>query len=313
MKEENTMEKRKIIIDTDPGIDDAIAILVALFSERLEVELITTVAGNVSVEQTTENALRLRKFAGKSVPVAKGCPKPLLAPPRDAANIHGETGMGGYDFPALGEGDLPLTKHAVEAMRDLLMASSEKITLVPIGPLTNIALLLSLYPECKEKIERIVMMGGSVTRGNEMPMAEFNIFVDPEAASIVFASGLDIVMCGLDVTNKALLTKRNVDELKGFNKTGQAIYQMFKHYRGGSLNTGFKMHDASAIAFLLRPDLFTVQQTHVAVETRGELTYGCIVADLRDKLGLPPNATVCLDIDAEGFSQWLVGALKMCV
>jgi non-specific riboncleoside hydrolase len=221
--------------------------------------------------------------------------------------------MGGYDFPALGGNDLPLAKHAVEAMHEELMSSCEKITIVPIGPLTNIALLLSLYPECKEKIERIVMMGGSVTRGNEMPMAEFNIFVDPEAAGIVFASGADIVMCGLDVTNKALLTRDNVYELKDYNKTGDAIYQMFKHYRGGSLNTGFKMHDASAIAYLLRPDLFVTKQTHVAVETQGEHTYGCIVADLRDKLKLPPNATVCLDIDADGFSRWLVGALKMCV
>jgi non-specific riboncleoside hydrolase len=305
--------KTRIIIDTDPGIDDAIAILAALFSEQLEVELITTVAGNVSVKQTTENALKLLKFAGKWVPVAKGCPRPLVAPPRDAADIHGETGMGGYDFPALGENDRPLAKHAVEAMRDLLLGSREKITLVPIAPLTNIALLLSLYPECREKIERIVMMGGSAARGNEMPMAEFNIFVDPEAAKIVFASGLDIVMCGLDVTNKALLTKSNVDELKDFNQTGQAIYQMFKHYRGGSLQTGFKMHDASAIAYLLRPDLFTVQETHVEVETRGEHTYGCIVADLRDKLNLAPNATVCLDLDPAGFGQWLVETLKKCV
>jgi non-specific riboncleoside hydrolase len=307
------MEKTRIIIDTDPGIDDAIAILVALFSDQLEVDLITTVAGNVSVGQTTENALKLLKFAGKRVHVAKGCEKPLLAPPRDAADIHGETGMGGYAFPALGDNDRPLAKHAVEALRDALMGSCERITLVPIGPLTNIALLLSLYPACKDKIERIVMMGGSVTRGNEMPMAEFNIFVDPEAAKIVFDSGLDIVMCGLDVTNKALLTKANVDELKDYNETGQAIYQMFKHYRGGSLATGFKMHDASAIAYLLRPDLFTTQATHVEVETRGEHTYGCIVADLRDKLKQLPNATVCLDIDAAGFSQWLVSALKMCV
>jgi non-specific riboncleoside hydrolase len=307
------MEKTRIFIDTDPGIDDAIAILAALFSDQLEISLITTVAGNVSVNQTTENALKLLKFAGKRVPVAKGCPKPLLAPPRDAADIHGETGMGGYDFPALDDNDRPLAKHAVIAMRDELMVSCEKVTLVPLAPLTNIALLLSLYPECKDKIERIVMMGGSVTRGNEMPMAEFNIFVDPEAAQIVFNSGLDIVMCGLDVTNKALLTKANVDELRDYNETGAAIYHMFKHYRGGSLNTGFKMHDASAIAYLLRPDLFTTQRTHIAVETRGEHTYGCVVADLRDKLKLPPNATVCLDVDADGFSQWLVDALKICV
>ena len=307
------MTKKRIIIDTDPGIDDAVAILAALHSDELEIALFTTVAGNVSVKQTTKNLLKLLKFAGKDIPVAAGCARPLLAPVRDAVSIHGETGMGGYEFPELGETDKPLEKHAVQAMRDTIMSSDRKITLVPIGPLTNIALLLSMYPECKPNIERIVMMGGSVTRGNEMPMAEFNIFVDPEAAKIVFDSGVDIVMCGLDVTNKALLTKENVDTLKDFNKTGYAIFSMFGHYRGGSMNTGFKMHDASAIAYLLRPGMFATQRTHADVEIRGEYTYGCIVADLRNKLGLPENATVCLDVDAAEFSRWLVGALKKCV
>ena len=307
------MEKRKIIIDTDPGIDDAVAILAALCSDELNIALFTTVAGNVSVKQTTENLLKLLNFAGKNVPVAVGCARPLLAPVRNAAGIHGETGMGGYEFALPDESHKPLPVHAVQAMRDVILTSEEKITLVPIGPLTNIALLFSMYPECKENIEKIVMMGGSASRGNEVPMAEFNIFVDPEAAKIVFDSGVDIVMCGLDVTNKALLTKENVDEIKDFNRTGQAIYGMFKHYRGGSMNTGFKIHDASAIAYLLRPDLFTTQRTHVDIELRGALTYGCTVADLRDKLNLPQNAEVCVDVDAAGFSDWLVDTLKKSV
>lgn len=307
------MNKRKIIIDTDPGIDDAVAILAALSLEELEVVLLTTVAGNVSVDINTENTLKLLKFTNNSIPVAKGCVKPLVAEARDCSSIHGETGMGGYEFPPLSPEDKPLEKHAVEAMRETIMSSSEKITLVPIAPLTNIAILFTLYPECKDNIEEIIMMGGSTTRGNEMPMAEYNIFVDPEAAKIVFDSGVKITMCGLDVTNKALLTKSNVDELKDFNKTGYAIWSMFKHYRGGSLATGFKMHDSSAIAYLARPDLFTTQETYVDIETKGTLTYGCVVADLRGKLGKPNNATVCIDVNPEEFSKWLVETLKKSV
>jgi non-specific riboncleoside hydrolase len=308
------MEKIKIIIDTDPGIDDAAAILAALHCEELEIALITTVAGNVSAAQTTENALRLLKFAGKRVPVAKGCERPLLAPLRNAAHVHGETGMGGYEFPFLCEDDKPLEQHAVNAMRDEIFRGGGKTTLVPIGPLTNIALLFCLYPECKARVERIVMMCGSAARGNDAPMAEFNALADPEAAKIVFDSGVEIVMCGLDVTNRALLTQADADALRVRNKTGAALWGMFRRYRGGEgAGAGFAMHDACAVAYLVRPDLFTARKTYVDVELRGTLTYGCTVADLEGKLGRPENAAVCLDIDAEGFREWLTDTLKKSV
>lgn len=185
------MKQIPLIIDTDPGIDDAVAIALAVFNPRFDVRLITTVAGNVSIEATTTNALKLMAYYGKDVPVARGAAEPLIRQLDDASDIHGKTGMEGFDFPEP-KTELLLDKHAVEAMRDEIMASAEPVTVMPIGPLTNIALLLKTFPEVKSRIERIVLMGGSVTRGNKGVMAEFNIFVDPEAAKIVLTSGLDI-------------------------------------------------------------------------------------------------------------------------
>lgn len=172
VEKENHMSKRPIIIDTDPGIDDALAIAIALFSEELDVKLITTVAGNVSLDQVTENALKLLKFYEKDVPVAKGCAQPLLAEFVDASDIHGKSGMEGYDFPEP-KTELLLQEHAVNAMRRVIMESDEPITIVPIAAMTNIALLFALYPEVKSNIREIVMMGGSVTRGNKGVMSEF--------------------------------------------------------------------------------------------------------------------------------------------
>ncbi|WP_243419482.1 nucleoside hydrolase, partial [Salmonella enterica] len=190
-----------IILDTDPGIDDAAAIAAALFAPQLDLQLITTVAGNVSVEKTTRNALQLLHFWDADVPLAQGAATPLLRPLRDAAYVHGESGMEGYDF--VDHQRQPLAKPAFIAIRDVLMNAPEPMTLVAIGPLTNIALLLMHYPECGFNIRRLVLMGGSAGRGNFTPNAEFNIAVDPEAAALVFRSGLEIVMCGLDVTNQA--------------------------------------------------------------------------------------------------------------
>lgn len=185
--------RRPIIIDTDPGIDDALAIAIALFSEELDVRLITTVAGNVSLEHVTNNALKLLNFWGKDVPVAKGAAHPLIEPFIDASNVHGVSGMEGYDFPEPKE-ELLLQEHAVNAMRRVILESREPVTLVPIAPMTNIAQLLTMYPEVKENIREIVIMGGSAGRGNKGVMSEFNVATDPEAAKIVFASGLPIVM-----------------------------------------------------------------------------------------------------------------------
>ncbi|MBB1198850.1 ribonucleoside hydrolase RihC [Enterobacteriaceae bacterium 89] len=291
------------ILDTDPGIDDAAAIAAALFAPELDLQLITTVAGNVSVEKTTRNALQLLHFWQADIPVAQGAATPLLRPLRDAAYVHGESGMEGYDF--VDHQRQPLEKPAFMAIRDRLMAAPEPMTLVAIGPLTNIALLLTYYPECKFNIRRLVIMGGSAGRGNFTPNAEFNIAIDPEAAARVFQSGLEIVMCGLDVTNQALLTPEYLEQLPALNRTGKMLHSLFSHYRSGSMGSGLRMHDLCAIAWLVRPELFTLKSCFVAVETQGTYTAGTTVVDIENRLGQPANAQVALDLDVDGFRNWV--------
>lgn len=305
------MNKRPVIIDTDPGIDDALAIAIALFSNELDVRLITTVAGNVSLEKVTYNALRLLKFFGKEIPVAKGADRPLILPLEDASNVHGTSGMEGYDFEEPDE-HLLLKEHAVEAMRRVLMESSEKITLVPIGPLTNIALLLRLYPEVMPKIEEIVLMGGSASRGNKGVMSEFNIATDPHAAKIVFSSGLPLVMAGLDVGLNALVLPEDSAQLPSLGKVGSMAHALFQKYRGGSMKTGLKMYDSCAIAYLLKPDLFETVFTHVDVELCGTMTQGCTLVDLRGYLKQPANTTVCMEIHQQEFRKWFMEAMAKC-
>lgn len=306
------MSKRPIIIDTDPGIDDALAIVIALFSEELDVKLITTVAGNVGIDLVTHNALRLLKyFEREDVPVAKGAASPLIREFEDASSVHGKTGMEGFDFEEPTQ--TVLKENAVDAMRNTILNSDEKITLVPIGPLTNIALLLKTYPEVKENIEEIVLMGGSASRGNKGVMSEFNIASDPEAAYMVFHSGVKLTMVGLDVGLNALVLPEDSEAIKDMNKTGKMAYCLFKKYRGGSFNTGLKMYDSSAIAYLLRPDMFEVQETYIDVELAGSMTAGCTLVDLRGYLGKENNATACLGIDGDAFRKWFVESIKKCI
>ncbi|MBV6713373.1 ribonucleoside hydrolase RihC [Paenibacillus chitinolyticus] len=299
-----SVRKTPIIIDTDPGIDDAVAIGVALHHESLDVKLLTTVAGNVSVDKTTQNALKLIEFFGTGTPVARGAKQPLCMPYEDSSHIHGESGMGGYEFPE------PTTnihaEHAVHAIRETIMRSEEKITLVPIGPLTNIALFLAMYPELKPRIERIVLMGGSASAGNHTQTAEYNIYADPEAAKMVFASGLDITLVGLDVTRKATLTPDNVVKIRDLNETGNMLYSMFQHYRGGSLKTGLKMHDLCAIAYIVKPELFKTQKYFVDVENAGVYTVGTTIVDQNNRYNKEPNVNVCLDIDVDAFRTWAI-------
>lgn len=306
------MEKRPIIIDTDPGIDDALAIAIALFSEELDVKLISTVAGNVSLENVTNNALKLLSFWEKDIPVAAGADRPLIEPLVDASNVHGVTGMEGYDFPEPKK-ELLLEEHAVNAMRRVIMESAEPVTLVPIAPLTNIALLFTMYPEVKANIKEIVMMGGSAGRGNKGVMSEFNIATDPEAAKIVFDSGLPIVMAGLDVGWKALVYPKDSAKLLEMGKTGEMAYCLFKKYRGGTFGTGLKMYDSCAVAYLLCPELFTVEETFVDIELAGSMTRGCTVVDLKGYLKKKPNAKVCMDIDGEKFRKWFLEYVGRCI
>ncbi|VTM23938.1 Non-specific ribonucleoside hydrolase rihC [Raoultella terrigena] len=298
-----------IVLDTDPGIDDAAAIAAALFAPELDLQLMTTVAGNVSVEKTTRNALQLLHFWNADVPLAQGASMPLLRPLRDAASVHGESGMEGYEF--VEHRCQPLPKPAFQAIRDALMHAPEPMTLVAIGPLTNIALLLTQYPECRFNIRRLVIMGGSAGRGNFTPNAEFNIAIDPESAAKVFQSGLEIVMCGLDVTNQAILAPEYLATLPTLNRTGKMLHALFSHYRSGSMEIGLRMHDLCAIAWLVRPELFTLKSCFVAVETQGSWTAGTTVVDIEGRLGQPANASVALDLDVAGFQRWVAEVLAL--
>lgn len=306
------MNTRPIIIDTDPGIDDAVAISAALFEETLDVKLLTTVVGNVSLDKTTANALKLMEFFGVDVPVAAGCATPLLKVHEDASEIHGESGMDGFEFPKVTREKI--ADHAVVALKNTILASAEQITLVPIAGLTNIALLLKMYPECKANIKEIVMMGGSFSRGNTTSVAEFNTYVDPHAASIVFNSGLPITVVGLDVTSIALLTDKEINAVKDLNETGKMFYGLFSHYRGGSVrNGGLKMHDLCAIAYLVKPELFETVKTHVEVECNNGPACGATIADFKMAYHDQTNATVCLDIDVEGFREWFVSIMHKAI
>lgn len=303
------LKRRPIIIDTDPGIDDAVAIAAAVFCESLDVKLISTVSGNVSIEHTTKNAQKLVEFFGKDIPVAKGSSKPLIKQLEDASHIHGETGMAGYEFP---EPTKELhEKNSIEAMREVILNSEEKITIVPIGPLTNIALLLKTYPEVKENIEEIVLMGGSSGRGNHTPAAEFNIYADPEAAKIVFAQGVKIVVCPLDVTSIATLDLETINKLRDMNKVGEMFYSLFNHYRGGSVSKGgLKMHDLTTIAYLDNPELFEKVETFVDVETAPGYTEGFMIVDFRGVYKKESNATFCTAINVEGFRKWMLNIFE---
>lgn len=300
--------KQPIIIDTDPGIDDAAAISFALNHPEFDLKMISTVNGNVGIEKTTANALKLKRFFNSDIPVHRGASQPLLSDIVDASDVHGESGMEGYTFPEINESDLDST-HAVEAMRDVLVKSETPITLIPIGPLTNIALLLLTYPEVKTFIKEIVLMGGSASRGNVTPLAEFNIYCDPEAAQIVFNSGLPLTMIGLDVARSSSLTHDTINELNSINDTGKMFHQLFKHYRGDDFEKGINVYDAYTLLYLLHPEHFDVQEADVQIETDGKLTKGASVVDFKSQF---PNTTVVMSVQANIFKQMFIDALKYC-
>ena len=296
----------KIIMDTDPGIDDAAALTMAINNPEIDLKLVTAVAGNVKVDKTTANALKIVHFFGKNdtIPVAAGAAEPLIKPFEDVARIHGESGMEGYDF-----GDdygQPIAKSAVQALRDTIMAEDE-ITLVPTGSYTNIALLFKEYPEVKSHIKQIVAMGGSLSGGNMTSVAEFNVFTDPDAARIMYNSGIPIVMVGLDVTLKALLTDDSLNQLKDMNETGKMLYGLISHYNdvsGGA--KGRPMHDVNTIFYLLHPEAFTTKDLWIDVQTSGP-AIGATVGDIRGAYhDGKTNAKACVDIDADFFNQWFL-------
>jgi len=299
----------KIVIDCDPGHDDAIAILLALASPEVELTGVTTVAGNQTLDKTTRNALVTLEIAGRSdIPVAAGAEAPLRRELRTAAHVHGETGL---DGPELHEpSSRPVGGPAADFLAELMEPG---VVLVPTAPLTNVALLLERHPDVHERIERIVWMGGAIGEGNVTPAAEFNAFVDPEAAAAVFASGIPITMIGLDVTHKALFTREHAERLRSTGRAGRFVAELsdfFQQFHERSYGFGGSpIHDAMAIAHVIDPTLVTTRHANVAVETRSELCDGRTVVDLRGVTGREPNADVGVDVDAERFLELLVSRI----
>lgn len=301
------MKKRPVILSTDPGIDDAVAIALALFSEELEVKLICPIFGNVSLEHTKANTEKLLTLYQKTPRVVLGSSRPLLREAIDASEIHGESGMDGYEFPeATIFADESQT--AVEAMHEVVN-EAEKTTLVGIGPLTDIALFIHLYPQDLAKIDRIVVMGGSLGRGNYGVLSEFNFAADPEAAKIVFNSGIPIQVAPLEVGNQAKIMPEITNRLRSMGEIGEMIYQLFSKYRSGSVDAGLNMYDALAIALIVKPEIFELVSTRVEIETTASLTYGASLIDLNNYLELPTNAEVAVNVEASLFEQWFIDSL----
>jgi inosine-uridine nucleoside N-ribohydrolase len=300
------------LLDCDPGHDDAIAILLALASPEIELLGITTVAGNQTLEKTTANALKILEFVGRTeIPVAAGAARPLVREPFVAAYVHGETGMDGPELPE--PRTAPVSEHAVDFLAARLLAADEPLTLVPTGPLTNIGLLLARYPEVAGRIERIVLMGGAIAEGNVTPAAEFNIWADPEAAARVFTSGIDVTMVGLDVTHKALFRPADSERLAATGRVGKLVSELFSFYQQFHSQQygwdGSPVHDAVAVAHVVRPGLVQTAHRGVVVDCGGELSRGRTYADLWGRAGWEPNAHVAVDIDAQGFVDFLVERL----
>jgi purine nucleosidase/pyrimidine-specific ribonucleoside hydrolase len=304
-----------VVLDCDPGHDDAVAIMLAAADPRVQLLAITTVAGNQTLDKTTLNARRVCTVAGiRDVPIAAGCERPLVADLRVGEYVHGESGL---DGPTFGEPTVPLAaEHAVDLTRRLLLDHPEPVTLVPVGPLTNIAVLLRHHPEVIPRIREIVVMGGSTERGNITPYAEFNIAVDPEAADIVFRSGVPVTLCGLNISHQALVTPDVVARLRELDTPLAVTCVELMTFFGARYRQlwGFAappLHDPVAVARVIDPDVVECVSTHVAIELTGAHTRGATVIDLHDLSGEPPNARVGVGLRRDAFWDLVVEAVRV--
>ncbi len=295
------------ILDCDPGHDDAIALLLALASPELDVLGVTTTYGNQTLAKTTANALRVLELVERTdVPVAAGADRPLEREPVVAAHVHGESGL---DGPALPEAaTAPTSDDAIAFMADLIANASRPVTIVATGPLTNVGRYLQGH--ATEQIERIVLMGGAIAEGNFTPAAEFNVWCDPEAAALVFGSGLDVSMMGLDVTHQALLGPAVEERLRAAGRVGSFVADLnvfFTRYHRETYGwDGAPIHDAVAVAHVLRPGLVETHHRNVTVELESELCRGRTVVDLWNRTERLPNAHVGVRLDVDAFFDLLV-------
>ncbi len=315
--------KTPIIIDCDPGHDDAIALIIALASEKLDVLAVTCVAGNQTLDKTSNNARKILTFLEKRIPVAMGADKPLIRALKTAGEVHGTTGL---DGPDLKDADFEVeSESAWELQKRIILESTKRVTIVAVGPLTNIAILLKAFPQIHKKIEQIVIMGGGLNNGNTTATAEFNILVDPEAAHIVFNSGIPMVMCGLDITEKSYVTADEVENYrKNGKKVGILVSELMSFYSKYNLALGLPgghIHDACAVAYLIQPEMFKTEDMYVTVETEGRYTTGMTIADRRFNPctqikndpssalvnnATKPNVKVCVDIDRQALLDLLM-------
>jgi purine nucleosidase len=296
---------RKVILDCDPGIDDAFAIAFACGHPGIELCGVTTVAGNVSLDRTTGNALAVLDFLGRAdVPVAAGSPAPLLRS-FSTDGVHGESGLGAATLPA--PRSQPVAAHAVDFLIERIAAEPGAVTLVATGPLTNVALAVRRHPPLVTQVADFIIMGGSAGRGNVTPAAEFNIWCDPEAAAIVFAAGWRVTMAGLDVTHQALATAEVTDRLRALGRlSDELLLPGLRGYHSLADGPGQPVHDVCALALVVAPGLFGCQPAHVEVETQGRLTAGMTVTDFGAGAH---NALVAMSVDAPGFWDMVLGAL----
>jgi inosine-uridine nucleoside N-ribohydrolase len=303
------MTPTPIILDCDPGHDDAIALLLALASPEIDLVGVTTVSGNQTLDKTTANALRVLELAGRTdIPVHAGADRPFVRERDVAAHVHGESGLDGPDLlpPSTHAQD----QHAVDYLAEQIRGRNGKITLVATGPMTNIGLLFAMYPDARP--ERIVLMGGSVGEGNRTPAAEFNIWADPEAAQRLFVEALDTTMIGLDVTHRALITDAHTEQMRGAGKVGTMVAELMDFYarfhkaRYPDL-AGSPMHDPVCIAHLIDPTLVEVRDAFIEVDCSSGPSRGRTNVDWRDREHFgAPNAKVGLDIDGDAFARMVV-------
>ena len=306
------IKKIPVILDGDPGHDDAIAWVLATASPLLDIKAVTSVCGNQTIQKTTYNAGRIMTLVGLDVPLAMGRVKPLVADAIIAPTVHGNSGL---DGPALPEPkNKPLEIDACTLIAQVLQESSEPVVLIPTGPLTNVATLLLLYPHLKPKIRHIYLMGGGIDFGNWTPAAEFNILVDPEAAEVVFTSGIPITMAGLDVTEKALVFPEDFERVRAVgNPVAKVVAEWLDFFYGFHRSIGYPgapVHDAVAVAALIRPEIMTMVDMYVQIETTGDYCRGATVGDKLGVLGKPANARVIMGIDRQKFVDLLVEAAE---
>ncbi|QIP56140.1 ribosylpyrimidine nucleosidase [Hafnia alvei] len=306
------MKKRKIILDCDPGHDDAIAIMLAARHPAIDLLGITIVAGNQTLNKTLVNGLNVCQKLDINVPIHAGMPKPIMREQIVADNIHGESGLDGPKFaPLVRKAE---SKHAIQYIIDTLMNSDGDITLVPVGPLTNIAVAMRMQPAILPKIREIVLMGGAYGTGNFTPSAEFNIYADPEAARVVFTSGVPLVMMGLDLTNQTTCTADVISRMK---KVGGPAGELFSDIMSFTLKTQYEnyglaggpVHDATCIGYLINPDAFKMQDMYVEIDVNNGPCYGRTVCDELGVTGKQPNTKVGMTID----TKWFWDLVEECV